>query len=177
VFRAGSDDIDDLKQRVIDGVSKLKGLDIGDELAIEILGQLIHGKKTLTEICEGIYGLGRSEEGFQSCYTKVRREIRRLESRGLVSRKLFGNNKPFRLTQHAIINLARIGGEEQQLPIIPKIDAIAYLATFGLSLLIITLAMGFYQLSEMGTLGLFGGFCLLLGISICEILRALRRVF
>jgi hypothetical protein len=107
----------------------------------------------------------------------VNREIRRLESKGLVSRKLFGNNKPYRLTQLAITNLARIGGEEQQVPIIPKIDLVAYMATFGASLLITALAMGVYELSEQSTLGLFGGFCLLLGISLCEILRTLRRVF
>jgi DNA-binding HxlR family transcriptional regulator len=90
------DRIDGLKERVEEGVSKLRGLDIGDQLAVEILSQLVYGRKTTTEITEGIYGLGRSDEGFKSSYTRVGRQIRQLESKGLVSRRLFGNDKPYR---------------------------------------------------------------------------------
>ena len=177
MFRAGSDDIDDLKQKVVDGVSKLRGLDIGDLLAVEILGQLVQSKKNLTEITEGIYGLGRSDEGFKSCYTRVGREIRRLESKGLISRKLFGNERPYRLTQLAIINLAKIGGEEQQIPIIPRVDLVPYLGTLGLSIVGAMHARGIFQLSEIGTLGFLLLFGIFVGISLTEVLRTLRRVF
>lgn len=177
MFRADSDNIDDLKQKVVDGVSKLRGLDIGDLLAVEILGQLVQGKKSLTEITEGIYGLGRSDDGFKSCYTRVGREIRRLESKGLVSRKLFGNERPYRLTQLAIINLARIGGEEQQLPVIPRIDLVPYLGTLGISVIGALHARGIVQLPETGTLGLLLIFGIFIGISLTEVLRTLRRVF
>ncbi len=177
VFRAGSDDIDDLKRRVVDGVSKLKGLDIGDDLAVEILGQLVHGKRTLTEISEGVYGLGRSDEGFQSCYTKVRREIRRLESRGLVSRKLFGNNKPYRLTRLAVTNLARIGGgEEQQDRVIPRVDLVPYLGTAGTAIVAFLQSRGFLHFPEMGTIALLLLFGAFIGISICRTLETIRRV-
>ena len=177
VFRAGSEDIDDLKQRVVDGVSKLKGLDVGDELAVEILGQLVQGRRTLTEITEGIYGLSRSDEGFRSSFNRVGREVRRLESKGLVSRKLFGNNKPCRLTQLAIINLARIGGEEQQLPVVSRVDLIPYLSTIGISVFAVLHSRGFVSLPEMGTLGLFVLFGFAAGISFCRVLQTIRRVF
>ena len=177
MFRAGSDDIDDMKQRVIEGVSKLKGLDIGDELAIEILSQLIQGRKTLTEITEGIYGLARSDEGFKSSYGRVDREIRKLESKGLVSRKLFGNNKPYRLTQFAIINLAKIGGEEQQLAIVQRIDLVPYLATLVIAIVAFSEARGWLFLPEIGTLGLFVSLGFAAGLSFGRILQTIRRVF
>jgi hypothetical protein len=177
VFRAGSEDIDDLKQRVSEGVSKLRGLDIGDELTVEILGQLIHGRKTLTEITEGIYGLGRSDEGFKSSYGRVDREIRKLESKGLVSRKLFGNNKPYRLTQLAIINLAKIGGDEQQLRVIQRIDLVPYLATLGIAFMAFSEAMGWLVLPEIGTLLIFVSLGFSAGLSFGRILQTIRRVF
>jgi hypothetical protein len=177
VFRAGSEDIDDLKRRVVEGISKLRGLDIGDQLAVEILGQLVQGRKTLTEITEGIYGLSRSDEGFKSSYTRVGREVRQLESKGLVSRRLFGKNRPYRLTQLAIINLARIGGEEQQLPVMPRIDLVPYLGTMGISIVGALHAKGLFHLPEVGTLGLLLVFGIFVGISLCEVLRTLRRVF
>jgi hypothetical protein len=145
--------------------------------AVEILGQLVQGRKTLTEITESVYGLSLWEEGWQSSYSKVARLTRRLESKGLVSRRLFGKEKPYRLTDLAVTNLARIGGEKKQLSMIPRIDVAFYLATLGSSLVVAALAMGWYELSELGTLGLFGAFCLLLGVSLTRFVQAFRRVF
>ena len=176
MFRADSDNINDLKRNVVNGISKLRGLDISDELTIAILAQLVEGKKSAAEIVERTYGIGNSEEGFQSCYGRVRREIRRLESKGLVSRALFGKEKPYRLTQLAIINLAKIGGEEQQLPIIPKTDLAAYLVTLALSVPTASHALGLFELTESWTIGLFGCFCFFLGISVYGSVHMIRRV-
>ncbi len=176
MFRAGSDDIDSLKRRVVDGVSKLKGLDIGDELAVEILSQLVQGRKTITEITEGIYGLSRSDEGFGSCFNRVGREVRRLESKGLVSRRLFGNNRPYRLTQHAVINLAKIGGEESQVPLIPKADLAVYVVTAILSVPNAIQAMNWVELSGTPTIILLTSFFFFLGVSSYGAVRLFRRV-
>jgi hypothetical protein len=180
VFRADPDNIenvDRLQRRIKDGVSKLKGLDIGDTVALEILSQLVESKLTVTEMVERTYGLNVSDEGYHSCYSRMRRELQTLESKGLVSRKLFGKEKPYRLTDLAITNLARIGGEEKQLGLFSKIDVSVYLTTFGFSFLIAALAMGWYELSELGVLGLFGVFCFFLGAAVFGSLRAIRRVF
>ena len=180
MFRVGSDDnenIERLQREVREGVSKLKGLSIGDELGVEILAQLIESKMTVSEIVERVYHLTVYDEGFQSSYTKVSREIRKLESKGYVSRSLFGKEKPYRLTDLAVTNLARIGGGGKEIPMIPLIDVAFYLATLGSSVLVVALALGMYELSELGTLGLFGGFCLLLGISLSRFVQAFRRVF
>jgi repressor of nif and glnA expression len=180
VFRADSDKIESIegiKRRVREGVSRLRGLDIGDTVAVEILAQLVESKMTVTEMVERVYGLNISDEGYHSCYSRIRRELKILESKGLVSRKLFGKEKPYRLTALAITNLARIGGEEKQLGLFSRIDVGVYLATFGSSIIIVVIALGWFQLSELGVLGLFGIFCFFLGAAVFGSLRAIRRVF
>ena len=180
MFRAGSDNIENvekLRHKVRNGVSKLKGLDIGDELAVEIMAQLVEGRRTVSEVVERTYGLCVSDEGFHSSYNRVSREIRRLESKGLVSRKLLGRDKPYRLTQLAIANLARIGGEEQQLPLVTKTDLATYLATVALSVPHFLRAMQWIELAELPTIGLLVGFSFCLGFSCARLLQTLRKVF
>jgi hypothetical protein len=180
VFRADSDQqekIESLQLRVKEGVSKLRGLDIGDQLAVEILSQLVDGRKNASEIVELIYGLKRDDEGFNSSYNRVSREIRRLESKGLVSRALFGKEKPYRLTELAVSNLARIGGEGKQVSMVPWYDIAIYLTTLVVTVPTVLHAWDWFQLPEIGTIGLFGFLCFFLGISVCELVRTLRRVF
>jgi len=180
LYRADSDSIDNidtLKTRVKEGVSRLKGLDVGDVLPIEILSQLVDGRKSAAEIVELVYGLKKGDEGFKSCYSKVARTIRGLESKGLVSRRLFGRNKPYRLTQHAITNLARIGGEEKQLALVPRTDLVVYIGTLAMAMPFALRAVGSLVLTGEITTWLFPCFCFSLGICFIEVLRTLRRVF
>ena len=173
----GPREIDDLQRRVHGGISRLKGLEIGDELEIEILAQLVNTRRTITEIVEGVYGLRSTDEGFSSSYTRVRRGTRRLESRGLITTRIFGRDKPYKLTDLAIINLARIGGEARQIPTLPRIDIATYLATTGLSVPVIVLGAKWFQISDIGVVALFAAFFFLLGASFVRFLQTLRRVF
>jgi hypothetical protein len=177
VFREGSDNIDDLQARIQQGVSKLGGLDIGDELSVEILRQLVGGRKNTSEMVELIYGLRRGEEGFSSCFSRVGREIRKLESKGLVSRRVFGRDRPYRLTELAVANLARIGGEEKQMPLIPRSDLLVYLVTIILAVPVGLQGMGWLGIADTGTVGLFPSFCFSLGVSSYGAVRTIRRVF
>lgn len=177
MFRSDSEDIEQLTRRVRDGVSKLKGLEVGDELGVEILSQLVDGRKNTSEIVELIYGLSKGDEGFRSSYGRVRREIRRLESKGLISRNLFGQEKSCRLTDIAVINLARIGRGEKQQSLLPRTDLAAYLVTLALSVSNILLAMDLLQLADLPTFTLLTSFCFFLGISFYGSVRMIRRVF
>ena len=177
MFRARSENIDDLNKRVKEGISNLRGLEIGDELGVEILSQLVEGRKSTSEIVELVYGLKHNDDGYKSSHARIGREIRKLESKGLVSRSLFGKEKPYRLTELAVINLARIGGKERQLAVIPRIDIAVYSLTAGLSLLEGSQAAGLLQLSETQTIALLVVLSFFLGISTVELLRTLRRVF
>ena len=171
------DKVEHLQRRVKNGVSKLKGLDIGDELAVEILAQLVDGRKNTSEVVALVYGLKRDDEGYHSSYNRITREIRRLESKGLVSRALFGKEKPYRLTELAVSNLARIGGESRQVSMVPWFDRVIYSTTLVLTVPTVLHAMDGFQLTKLGTVVLFGFLCFFLGISVCELVRTLRRVF
>jgi hypothetical protein len=174
---SAADDITDLQDKIRSGISRLKGLDIGDETAIEILANLIGGRKTVAEIVERIYGLGSKDEGYFSAYTRVNRVIRRLESKGLVSRRVFGRDKPYRLTDLAIINLARIGGGAKQVSALPMRDIATYLATVAASLPLAVIAFQWAQFSEPVIIAMFGLFCFLFGVSFTRVLEGIRRVF
>jgi hypothetical protein len=173
----GSDNIENLRDRVKDGITKLKGLEIGDEFAVEILAQLVEGKKTVAEIVEAVYGLRNSDEGYLPIYAKVWRQIRQLESKGLVSTRILGRNKPYRLTQLAIINLAKIGGEEQQVPVIPRVDLVPYVGTLVIAGIAILQARDILQFTETTTMGLLLLFGLFAGVSLCRSIETIRRVF
>jgi len=172
-----SDGIEELHRRVRDGVSRLRGLEMGNELGVEILSRLVDGNRTVSEIVEQIYGVKSSEEGFFTCYTRTRREVRKLESKGLVSRSLLGRDRPYRLTNLAVINLARIGGREEQLRVVPRVDIATYFVTLVSAVPLVLIASEWVEFSQPVTSSLFGIFCVLLGISLCRFLQALRRVF
>ncbi len=157
-------------------MSKLRGLDIADELEVEIVSELIEGRLTAVEIVQRIYGVGRYEEGFNSCYTRARRALKRLESRGLVSTSFLGKEKPYRLTDLAAINLARIGGEREQTSIVSKTDLVFYLATLSLGVPILGVGFGWWQPQNPMIAGLYACFFYLLGVSTSRITRAVRRV-
>ena len=177
VSRGGSGHIDDFGQRVVNGVSRLRGLDIGDELEVEILGQLVRSRRTVAEMVEGIYGLGSADEGFNSCYTRVRRGVKRLESKGFISTNIFGWNKPYRLTDLAMVNLARIGGDVKQLDVVSRYDLAAFLATAALMVPVSVLGAEWFQLSDLGVVVLFAAFFFLLGACFVRFLQTFRRVF
>ena len=98
-------------------------------------------------------------------------------SRGpLVSRRLLGRDKPYKLTQLAITNLARIGGEEQQLSLVPWFDLVLYLSTLATTVAVGLQSAGWLTLPETPTIGLSALLCTLLGATICELVRTVRRV-
>ena len=170
-------DIEDLQKRVREGLSRLKGLDTGEELGVEILSRLVEGRKTATEIVQLIYGLRSDDQGFKTTYGRVMREIRNLESKGLVSRRLLGRDKPYRLTNYAVANLARIGGDNQQSPLVPWFDLTIYTATIILTLTVASRTAGWLDLMESTHVIVFATLCFLLGASCVELIRTLGRVF
>ena len=168
------DRIQELRKTVRVGVGALRGLDIADQLQVEILSQLIENRATLTELVLGIYGVANQDPGFNSCFSRVRRAARRLESKGLVSRGLFGNDRPYRLTDLAVTNLAKIGGGKSQIPVLPRRDMAIYLAT---GLLALPAAMpSSLGLAEIGVVAAFSCFSCLLGVSCCKFTQMLWRV-
>ena len=179
-FRAFSlsqgDGFEELTSRIEKGVGSLRGVEVGDQLEVEIILKLLRGRKTVSELVDQIYGLERSDEGFGSSYTRVRRTIKKLESKGLVSTRIFGKEKPYRLTRYAIANMANIGGEEEQVSIMPKEDILVYIITLGLSVPIANLAFGWLELSDPVIALVYACFFYFLGASSSRLIQTFRRV-
>ena len=80
-------------------------------LQAAITQELLSGRRTVAELTEAILLTKPGDAEYHTQYSRIRREIRQMESRGfVVSRKPFGRDKPFMLTQLAIARLTRIEG-------------------------------------------------------------------
>ena len=144
-------------------------------LQIEIVEELLSGRRTVAELVEAIYSVSRGGEGFATHYSRVRREIRQLESKGfVVPRKLFGRDKPYGLTQLAVSKLTRIEGVEpgQNQHAVPRID---YLAYTGAILLWIAASTAPVTSGSAST-AMAAGFFFASGVAFCRFLQTVRRV-
>ena len=137
--------------------------------------QLLGGKRTIRELVLLTYNVCPEDEGYRTCYMRVRRALITLEGKGMVSSALFGKAKPYRLTRHAIEKLLAVcNGDESHPNLVLRIDYLAYLSTLGLSLA--TLFASKVSMDPSLVLGLAGASLLLAGISVCRLLETLRRV-
>ncbi len=169
---------DEMGSVIEDSVRALGALGLGSELHTEMLRHLIHGPRTITELVELVYGVSRNGQSFPADYMKIRRAVRKLESRGLVSTRVFGRDKPYRLTRHAIerlYHLARPNGRTERL--MSRSDLAIHASTLATGL--VTLLMVWEATGEPRPVWivLFSGvFFYLLGLSSGRILGLLRRI-
>jgi hypothetical protein len=137
--------------------------------------QLLGGRRTIRELVLLTYDVSPEDEGYRTCYMRVRRALITLEGKGMVSSALFGKAKPYRLTRHAIEKLLAVcDGGERYANIVKRIDYLAYSSALGLSLA--TLFTSTVSTDPPLVLGLAGASLLLTGISVCRLLETLRRV-
>ena len=161
-----------------DSVRALGDLGLGSDLQNEMLRHLIHGPRTMTELVELIYGVSRDGEDFHADYMKVRRAVRKLENKGLISTRVFGRDKPYRLTPYAIerlYHLARPDGGDVGL--MSRGDMTIHVSTLTTGL--VTLILTWQALGEPSPvlIVLFSGvFFYLLGASSSKILGLMRRI-
>jgi hypothetical protein len=148
------------------------------ELSTHELGvaeQLLGGKRTIRELVLLTYGLRPEDEGYRTCYMRVRRALITLEGKGMVSSGLFGKAKPYRLTRHAMEKLLAVcEGDDKYASIVQRVDYMAYAVTLAMSLA--TLIASIRSNNPSLVLGLAGSSLLLAGISLCRLLETLRRV-
>lgn len=144
-------------------------------LQIEIVEELLSGRRTVAELVEAIYSISRGHEGFATHYSRVRREIRQLESKGfVVPRKLFGRDKPYALTQLAVAKLTRIEGVEpgQSQHVVPRMDYLVYLGAILLWIVASTVLGASGHVSTI----VVAAFFFTSGIAFCRFLQTVRRV-
>ena len=113
-------------------------LEVSKSLHAEILSSLVHGRRTASELTEKIYGVTRESEDYRAYYMKVLRATRTLQRHGYVSTRLFGRDKPYKLTPFAAAKVMEI--EEGTSGVLPRIDIAVYLLTIGVAIVNIFLA-------------------------------------
>ncbi len=169
------DRVRDLRDRVLADVRKLRSLDLSI-LEAEILDSLIGGRKNISELVEYIYHERPSDVGFNASRLKVRRALRELERRGIVSTRLFGRDKPYRITRHGVAILASISPDMGRYRAVHPVElGLVGVATL-VGLLMWLNSHGF--LGERGwgsSQGLFAVFFTLFGLSLGVLIHVIRR--
>ncbi len=169
---------EDIRNSLRGSVKVLADLGFGSELQREILRRLIEGRRTITEVVELIFHTSRSDAGFHADFMKVSRAMRRLENRGFVATNIFGRDKPYRLTTHALETLYYLGqpGEARQ-RLVQKRDVTVYVSTLMAGAAILASIWNSPKLPEPVWVFLPASFFLILvGISLCRMASMMRRV-
>jgi len=165
-----------LADDLVHSIKEFRGLKLG-MLEVEVLARLVDGRRTSNELVLEIYGTGRDRSGFIADYNRVRRALKNLERRGLVSAPILSKEKPYRLTQHGIASLTRIGGTKWPSPmIIPLKDRALYLCSIALAIGTVAISRGEILSNPLDSY-LASLLLVSVGGSVVRLLETVRRVF
>lgn len=161
---------EELSDEVSRHIRRMKGLGLESALQVEIVRCLIRGRRTGAELAAEIYGSANTES-YATDYARIRRDLRRLETRGYVAAAtLFGRERPYRLTRHGVSKLASIG-DVPEYRLLPRIDV----ALHALALVTVSfVAAGALGGGVDQPLIILASF--ISGVSVTRALATLRRV-
>lgn len=161
------------KRKLLPSTNDLSVLDVS-LVQIEILMRLIEGRRTAVELVGEIYDVYPDNPSFEMYYARVRRASKDLESKGFLSTRLFGRDKPYRLTEHGVLQITALGpGLEKRPMLVGYRDIVAFGIVVGLSVINMLGIM-----PEEGGLGpiVSAVFFMVLGISLTRLWRIIRKV-
>jgi hypothetical protein len=164
-----------LANDLIRSIKEFRELDLG-MLEAEVLARLVDGRRTSNELVLEIYGLGKDRSDYIADYSRVRRALKNLERRGFVSAPLFSKEKPYRLTQHGIASLTRIGGTQWPKPrIVPVKDRVLYACSLLLAVATVLAAREPFLSHPLDSY-LAGIFLVSIGASLVRLIETIRRI-
>ena len=154
----------------------LKRMQISTLLETEILSSLVGKERMVSELTEEIYGVTRQSPSYHTYYMKVSRAVRALQRNGYVTTKVWGRDKPFKLTAFAASKIMDVDGKVQR--VVPLCDALVYVAAVGFGLANIFLAASAASpwLSTPKTILPYTAFLVLSGYSLARLSIAVRKV-
>jgi len=161
--------------RILASLSSLRKLDLS-VLETEVITRLATGRRTRNELVEEIYQTNKESPDYVANYTKVRRALQVLQSRGYVSTPLFSKEKPYRLTPYAVQTLASIAPGMRPPTLVSKVDAAAYAACILAGIAAYWAATRDGAGSDRVLAILPASFFVLFGFSIARIWEVLRKV-
>jgi hypothetical protein len=163
------------RRRLLPSVNELNKLKLS-LIQTEILIRLADGRRTATELSVQIYGNDANNPSAETYYARIRRAARDLQRRGFVSTPLLGRDKPYRLTEHGILQIASLGNSARSSPsIIGYKDIISLLSVLALGLLSLLLS----DTSPPATIGFASSslFFVAVGISLTRLYLIVKKVF
>jgi hypothetical protein len=155
---------------------QLRSLELATPLQMEVVEKLLGGRRNLPELVELIFHQSTGDPGYKSHYMRVKRATDHLQSRGLVSTKIFGKNKPYHLTRYAVEVLTPIAGEPTRYRLLPRRDIAIYSGTIFLIAATVLASQG-ESLNPSLVLLMGWASCVFIGISLCRFVEMIRRVF
>lgn len=165
------------KERVLKAIGELGQLDVQDLTQARIIAVLLTDQRTVTELVEEIYEQKRGDEGYRGAYSKTRRAVMVLASHGYVSTRLFGKDKPYRLTKYAVSNLADFRVPADKPRIIPRMDMAIHGFTISLGVIAFLLAIDKMDFGSSLPFAVFyAAFFLFLGASTIRLLESVSKV-
>ena len=133
----------------------------------EVLGELMNGNRTMSELTLTIYNMRYTDEKFEAYHSRIKRAVKKLERNGLISKKrLLGRNKPYGLTHHGMAKIVAITPEIGNPVVVHKWDILLFPAV------ILAGAFALYSLNPAAT----NIFSLLLEASIVRSIMIMRRI-
>lgn len=168
---AAISEIQDVMRRSIERIAKTQ---LANSTQVEIVRELLYGRRTIAELAEAIYHISQGDSAYSTQYSRIRKEMRELESKGLVTRRLFGRDKPYRLTRLAVQRLAPIGEPDQETALVSRWDLALFLGVMIIGLsgagLLWTLDTPTPH-RPLSYIFVFSG-----GVAFCRFLQILRKV-
>jgi len=125
-----------LKDDVLRRVRRIGEAELRPPLEAEIVIRLMDGRRTAPELTGEIFG---NHEEYRTEYARIRRELKRLESKGVVAATtLFGRKRPYRITRYGVARLMQVNGTKEESFVNPT-DAFLYIATIAVLALVLDL--------------------------------------
>lgn len=164
-----------LREEILRSSRSVREAELRSSLEMDIISSLVEGEKTITELVEVIFH-GRGENpDFETQYMRVWRAAQDLASKGYLARRLFGKEKPYRITSYCVEML--LSGPGVPHPrLLAWLDACLYGLTVMLGILMVLVGRSILVIGGWGLLSFNSIFFFLLGISSLRMIQALRRV-
>ncbi len=172
-----AEDLRRIESRLRSSAKSLDKLGLASVIEANIVAELLEGRKTVAELVEGLYQVPRDNPHYSAYYDKARRAAGSLESKGYVARRLFGRDKPYKLTRLGWGRILAASLDAKPPRTIPGVDAILYLTTLTLGGLCWLLSAGTNLSPGTGSyLALFSAFLIAAGMSIVKFLETMRGI-
>ena len=150
-------------------------MELSRPIEAEMLHSLTEGRRTAGELVQRIYGVSKENPDYHTYYMKVFRAAKALQKQGYISTRLFGRDRPYKLTPYAAARMMEI--EDGRQPPISRVELAAFGVTIALGIANMALALQSGNwLSGPDTIVPYSALLVLTGFCLSRLSLALRKV-